>query len=123
MDNSKYMSAKEVCIALNIKPQTLYAYVSRGTIRSESASDRRRTRRYHREDVNGIKQKKASRARPGIVAEQALRGMPMRRDRSPWESACPESNSSWKQWARLMGLGCLTIFKQCGFRPFWPIRI
>ena len=52
-----------------------------------------------------------------------VRGMPERRDRSPWESACPESNNSRKQRARLRGFRCLTILRRHGFCPFWPIRM
>ena len=36
MAPSRYLSAKEACAELGIRPQTLYAYVSRGLIRSET---------------------------------------------------------------------------------------
>ena len=57
---------------MGISLPTLYAYVSRGLIRSEAASGSRRNRRYHAEDVRGLKERRERRYPEG-VAENALR--------------------------------------------------
>ena len=41
MSNNHYLTTKEVCAELEITAPTLYAYVSRGLIRSESVVVRR----------------------------------------------------------------------------------
>ena len=73
MAPSRYLSAKEACAELEIRPQTLYSYVSRGLIRSETGDQRRRTRQYHREDIERLRRHKELRAHPQVAAEQALR--------------------------------------------------
>ena len=73
MAPSRYLSAKEACAELGIRPQTLYAYVSRGLIRSETGDQRQRTRQYYREDIERLRRHKELRARPEVAAEQALR--------------------------------------------------
>ena len=73
MAPSRYLSAKEACAELGIRPQTLYAYVSRGLIRSETGDQRQRSRQYYREDIERLRRHKELRARPEAVAEQALR--------------------------------------------------
>src|SRR4051812_45007970 len=50
-----YLSAREAAAELAISPATLYAYVSRGLIRSEPSSDSR-SHRYRAEDIRGLKQ-------------------------------------------------------------------
>jgi len=70
---SRYLSAKEACAELGIRPQTLYAYVSRGLIRSATGDQRQRTRQYYREDIERLRRHKELRARPEAAAEQALR--------------------------------------------------
>ena len=73
MASSRYLSAKEACAELGIRPQTLYAYVSRGLIRSETGDQRQRTRQYYREDIERLRRHKELRARPEVAAEQALK--------------------------------------------------
>lgn len=68
----RYLSAPEAARELNITVATLYAYVSRGLIRSESGPGKNRARRYHAEDVTRLKQRKQHRRNPAQVAEQAL---------------------------------------------------
>ena len=58
---------------MGIRPQTLYAYVSRGLIRSETGDLRQRTRQYYREDIERLRRHKELRVRPEVAAEQALR--------------------------------------------------
>lgn len=51
---SRFYSAKEAAARLGVSRNTLYAYVSRGLIRSEQDSSRKRTRRYHAQDVDRL---------------------------------------------------------------------
>jgi citrate synthase len=53
-----YLSAKEAAAELAISPATLYAYVSRGMIRSEPSDDSR-AHRYRAEDVRALKDRRA----------------------------------------------------------------
>lgn len=53
-----YLSAREAARELSISPATLYAYVSRGLIRSEPVEDTR-ARRYRAEDVRSLKNRRA----------------------------------------------------------------
>ncbi len=52
--------------------QTLYAYVSRGMVRSEAVEGKRRNRRYRAEDVRRLKERKERRRDPEGVLEGAL---------------------------------------------------
>jgi citrate synthase len=65
---SGYLSAAEAAAALGVKPATLYAYVSRGLIRSEASGSRRR--RYHAEDIAALRRRRAR--DPTMAAEAAL---------------------------------------------------
>ena len=58
-----YLSAREAAAELAISPATLYAYVSRGLIRSEPSSDSR-SHRYRAEDIRGLKQRRAPSPEP-----------------------------------------------------------
>ncbi|MEJ2749337.1 MAG: helix-turn-helix domain-containing protein, partial [Anaerolineae bacterium] len=51
MTQKRYMTAKEAAAALEISLPTLYAYVSRGLIRSEEGTGKSRAKRYRAEDV------------------------------------------------------------------------
>ena len=73
MAPSRYLSSTEACSELGIRPQTLYSYVSRGLVRSESGDQRRRTRQYHREDIERLRHQKELRAHPEAAAGRALR--------------------------------------------------
>ena len=57
------LSAREASAELSISPATLYAYVSRGLIRSEPSSDSR-SHRYRAEDVRGLKERRAPSLEP-----------------------------------------------------------
>jgi excisionase family DNA binding protein len=59
IDEQEYLTAVEACALLGVKPQTLYAYVSRGILRSYRQGMRRR-RLYLRRDVEAL-----VRLRPG----------------------------------------------------------
>ena len=69
---ARYLTAQEAAEALNISRSSLYAYVSRGLIRSEPGGGRNRTRLYHAEDVRRLQARKAYRHDPDKAAEQAL---------------------------------------------------
>jgi citrate synthase len=76
MATSAYLSAAEAAAELGINVPTLYAYVSRGLIRSE-AEGRSRRRRYLAEDIWLLKQRKQHRRDPAKAAEEALHwGLP-----------------------------------------------
>jgi len=59
-----YVNATEAARALGITRATLYAYVSRGLIRSERSHGR--SRRYHESDVASLKRGGESAARPDV---------------------------------------------------------
>ncbi len=72
-----FLSAEEAAAELGINLPTLYAYVSRGLIRSE-AEGRSRRRRYLAEDVWLLKQRTAHRRDPARAAAEALHwGLPV----------------------------------------------
>jgi len=58
-----YLSAREAAAELAISPATLYAYVSRGLIRSEPSPDSR-SHRYRAEDVRGLKERRVPSPEP-----------------------------------------------------------
>jgi citrate synthase len=58
-----YLSAREASAELAISPATLYAYVSRGLVRSEPSSDSR-NRRYRAEDVRNLKERRTPSPEP-----------------------------------------------------------
>ncbi len=75
---SQYLSAQEACERLGVKEATLYAYVSRGLIRSEIESTASRKRRYLAEDVDKLVERKEQRRDPTKVVEDALHwGVPL----------------------------------------------
>jgi citrate synthase len=57
-DDTLYLSARDAAAELAVSPATLYAYVSRGLIRSEPGENPR-SRRYRAEDVRGLKNRRA----------------------------------------------------------------
>lgn len=75
---TQYLSAQEACDRLGVKEATLYAYVSRGLIRSEVESQSSRKRRYLAEDVDKLVDRKEQRRDPAKVVEDALHwGVPL----------------------------------------------
>src|SRR6201992_3964417 len=58
-----YLSAREAAAELAISPATLYAYVSRGLIRSEPSPDSR-SHRYRAEDIRGLKERRLPSVEP-----------------------------------------------------------
>jgi citrate synthase len=66
-----HLDASEAAEFLNISKPTLYAYVSRGFIRSERGPDQR-SRIYQRFDLERLKQRKRIRKEPGTEMSGAL---------------------------------------------------
>lgn len=69
---SRYYTAREAAGELGVSLGTLYAYVSRGLVRSEAVGGKRRDRRYRAEDVRRLKERKEQRRDPSRVGESAL---------------------------------------------------
>jgi citrate synthase len=72
MKEARYLSAREAAGELGVSLATLYAYVSRGLIRSEATGGKKRDRRYRAEDIRRLKERKEQRRDPGKAAEGAL---------------------------------------------------
>jgi citrate synthase len=72
MEKSSYFTAREAAEELGVSRATLYAYVSRGLIRSEALGDQQRQRQYRAEDIQRLKERKEVRRNPAKTAEQAL---------------------------------------------------
>jgi citrate synthase len=72
MSESRYLTAEEAAGKLGVSLKTLYAYVSRGLIRSEAVGGKRRKRRYRAEDVRRLKERKEWRRNPERATEGAL---------------------------------------------------
>lgn len=68
-----YLTARQAADALGVTLATLYAYTSRGQLRSEAVPGQSRERRYHREDVERLKDRKAARRDPSKAAARGLR--------------------------------------------------
>lgn len=78
MAKDHYLTAQEATEELGVSAATLYAYVSRGLIRSEPVDGKKRVRRYHGEDVQRLRERKELRRNPAKLAEQALHwGVPV----------------------------------------------
>ena len=80
MKNSKaaWLDADEAVETLGVSRATLYAYVSRGRIRSEAAPGAQRHRRYSRDDIERLVARSRERRNPEKAAEQALHwGLPI----------------------------------------------
>ena len=72
MRKEQHLTAQEAADELGISLTTLYAYVSRGLVRSEPMDNRKRTKRYNTEDIKRLKQRKEQRRNPAKVVEGAL---------------------------------------------------
>lgn len=72
MAKDDFLTAKEAAAALGISLPTLYAYVSRGLIRSEAGTGKSRAKRYRRADVAALQARKELRRNPAKAAESAL---------------------------------------------------
>lgn len=69
---SRYLTAKQAADALGVTCATLYAYTSRGQLQSEAAPGRPRERRYHREDIERLLERRDARRDPSKAAARGL---------------------------------------------------
>lgn len=67
-----YLTAQQAADALRVTRATLYAYTSRGQLRSEPVSGRPRAHRYYREDVERLQERKEARRDPARAAAHSL---------------------------------------------------
>lgn len=75
---TEWLDAKAATRLLDVSRATLYAYVSRGFVRSEPVPGRPRERRYAREDVERLRVRAEERRNPEKAAANALRwGVPI----------------------------------------------
>ncbi len=78
MASGQQMTAAQAAKELEVSLPTLYAYVSRGLIRSEPSAKATRQRFYRREDVETLKARKELRRNPIEAAERSLSwGLPV----------------------------------------------
>lgn len=78
MKDSAWLSAAEAAKRLGVSVTTLYAYVSRGFIRSEASSGKSRARRYRAEDVEHLRSRNEERRDPAKAGQRALHwGVPV----------------------------------------------
>lgn len=68
----RYMTAGQAAAALGVSLSTLYSYVSRGMLRSDPVAGRPRVRRYLKEDVTRLIERKEFRKNPAKAAAQGL---------------------------------------------------
>src|SRR5947208_11026624 len=68
----RFLTAQEAAAELGISLSTLYAYASRGMLRSEAVPGEPRAKRYPREDVLRLKERKELRRDPERAAPKAL---------------------------------------------------
>jgi citrate synthase len=69
---SEWLSAEEAMQRLRVRPQTLYAYVSRGRVRAEPDPDEPRRSRYRMSDVAALAERNARGRKAADVAGQAI---------------------------------------------------
>jgi len=79
INEPEWVSAESAARTLGVKKETLYAYVTRGLVRTVAAPRRRgRERLYHQDDILRLKTKSLARAGHAAVAAGALRwGQPV----------------------------------------------
>lgn len=74
---TEWIDAAAATRLLAISRATLYAYVSRGYIRSQPAGGTSREKRYAREDVDRLRKRREERRRPDRTPETSLLGLPL----------------------------------------------
>jgi len=72
LSSERYMTAPQAAAMLGISLPTLYSYVSRGMLHSEPVTDKPRVRRYLRDDVLRLVERKEFRSNPTKAAEKGL---------------------------------------------------
>jgi citrate synthase len=72
MNQSDWLNAREALDRLGVRPQTLYAYVSRGQVRAESDPVDPRRSRYRASDISALARRKARGRKASEVAAEAI---------------------------------------------------
>jgi citrate synthase len=72
MRSGQWLAAADAATLLGISRATLYAYVSRGFVRSQAAPGLSRERRYSRDDLERLRRRSEERRDPGKAAARAL---------------------------------------------------
>jgi len=72
MTQSPWMTAADAAARLGVSRATLYAYVSRGRVRSQAVAGRTRERQYARDDVERLRRRADERKHPDHVAARSL---------------------------------------------------
>ncbi|MBM9499433.1 citrate synthase family protein [Leptospira sp. 201903071] len=67
-----FLSAFEAALELGVEVETIYAYVSRGILHSESSGSKDRSRRYRREEIDRLLIQREEKENPGKTARAAL---------------------------------------------------
>ena len=68
----RYLTAQQAAALLGVTATTLYAYKSRGQLESEPVPGRPRERRYYREDIERLQERKEARRDPARAAARGL---------------------------------------------------
>jgi citrate synthase len=78
MTSRPWLTAADAARLLHVSRATLYAYVSRGYVRSEATAQSSRERRYARDDVERLRRRTEERRNPDKAAARALHwGVPV----------------------------------------------
>ena len=72
MRATHFLTAQQAADALGVTRATLYAYASRRQLRSEAVPGQTRERRYYREDIDRLRERKAARRDPAKAAAHGL---------------------------------------------------
>src|SRR2546421_11035767 len=73
-----WLSSEDASSRLGVSRATLYAYVSRGLVRSSAAPGDPRQRRYAAEDIDALRNRSEERRDPAKIGERALHwGVPV----------------------------------------------
>ena len=72
MADRRFLSAAQAADALAVTRATLYAYASRGQVHSEPVPGDPKARRYHRDDIERLRERKELRRDPARAAERGL---------------------------------------------------
>ena len=70
--DAHYLTASQAADALDVTKATLYAYTSRGQLRSQPVPGQPRERRYYREDIERLRERKETRRDPAKAAARGL---------------------------------------------------
>ena len=70
--SDRYMTARQAAAMLGVSLSTLYCYVSRGMLHSEPVTGKPQIRRYPRDDVVRLAERKEFRSNPTKAAEKGL---------------------------------------------------